>query len=488
MTLEAEDVRHLAQFSVDNALDGLLWLDADGRIGYANSAACRALDGSPDDLRQKTLFEIAPDLNPDLWRELWKELRSRGSFSFEFALKGLKGRSIMVDVSVLRFEIAQRDLACLYFRDIEGRARLQALEQEFVSTVSHELRTPLTVIREGVAQVLEGLRGAVNDQQRRALTIALTGIDRLSRMIGDLLDLSKIEAGKANLRRERMDLAALAREVAAGFQTMAQERRIDLRVTTPAGPATLFADRDRLIQVLTNLINNAFKFTETGHIDIRVGGPDDTVECAVEDTGVGIASEDLSKIFNQFEQLGRISVTGESGTGLGLSICKAIIELHKGRIWAESIGAKAGSRFVFCLPRQSAREVFREQVSAVMKEVVRRGGSLSTIHFSLRPRDSSAVFEADVAAAQETIENLLHQHRGRRPDVVVRDARDVYVALPSTVGREAARVAEEIERDLLSAPDGGTARLQLRHEIVGFPEDAAQEADFLNQAAPLDGR
>ena len=103
-----------------------------------------------------------------------------------------------------------RELACVFFRDIEERKRLQNLQQEFVGTVSHELRTPMTVIREGVSQVLEGLRGDVSDSQKRALTLALNGIDRLGRIIDELLDISKIESGKATLKRERIDLALLA--------------------------------------------------------------------------------------------------------------------------------------------------------------------------------------------------------------------------------------------------------------------------------------
>src|SRR5262249_1878072 len=161
-----------------------------------------------------------------------------------------------------------------FFRDIEERKRLQNLQQEFVSTASHELRSPMTIIREGLSQVLEGLRGDLNDSQRRALTLALNGIDRLGRIIDELLDMSKIESEKLLLRRERIDVAALSREVGGTFQSVANDRGIDLKVTTPAGPVMLYADHDRVIQVMTNLVNNAFKFTEKGQIQIAVSSRD----------------------------------------------------------------------------------------------------------------------------------------------------------------------------------------------------------------------
>ncbi len=269
MDLLPEEFHPLVELAAERTSDGLLCLDTDGKILFTNQSAARMLDGAPAAFHGKTFFDIAPEMNPSLWRELWKEIRAQGAFAFEFTLAA-GDRTAQADISIHYLRPVERELACVFFRDIEERKRLQNLQQEFVSTASHELRTPMTVIREGVSQVLEGLRGDVNDSQKRALTLALNGIDRLGRMIDDLLDISKIESGKITLKRERLDLSALAREAGAALQSLSHDRGRDLRVTTPAGPVMVYADRDRRTQVLTNLISNAFKFTEKGHLQITI--------------------------------------------------------------------------------------------------------------------------------------------------------------------------------------------------------------------------
>ncbi len=486
MTLAIPDFQRLSKFSIDHAVDALLWLDADGRVLYGNASAARILGGAPDQLVAQSFFEIAPDLNPGLWRELWKEIRARGNFSFEFSLLGAENRPRQVELTVYRFEIAPQEFACVFFRDLEERQRLKLMEQEFVSTVSHELRTPLTVIREGVSQVADGLRGEINDKQARALSIALTGIDRLGRMIGDLLDLSKMESDKVTPRRERIDLSILAREVAVTFQTMATDRAIDLRITIPAGPVIVFADKDRLIQVLTNLLGNAFKFTERGRIVLSVWMDPGSVSCAVEDSGVGLSSDDLGKIFSKFEQLGRLSVTGERGTGLGLSICKAILDVHKGRIWGESAGPSKGSRFIFELPRQNARDVFLEQLSPVLQEVALRGGSLSTVTFDIFSAEGSTVPDAYIMTALEGLENLVRQHQGRKPAILIKDVNAVYLAMPSTVAKEADRMALQIQTAFQEAlaREGLASRLETRYRIANFPDDTVEPNSFLKSVLP----
>jgi len=486
MNMSTEHAARLARFAVDHAMDAVLWANPEGQILYANDAALRTLGTSGAATGQRSMFEIAPELNQDLWRELWKEIRQRGTFSFEFSLKNEQGQLVQVEMTVNFYQLDQQDLACVFFRGTEEKKQLEIMRQEFVGTVSHELRTPLTVIREGVSQVVEGLRGDINELQKRALDMALTGIDRLGRIIDDLLDLSKMESGKTVLRRERLDLCALVREVMAGFQTIADDRGIELRVTTPAGALMIFADHDRLIQVFTNLLNNAFKFTEKGRIELSLAAQADRVECAVLDSGVGMLAEEIPRIFNKFEQLSRASVTGERGTGLGLSISKAIVELHKGRIRAESDGHLKGSRFVFELPRLDARDVFREQVAASLKEVALRGGNLTTLLMDVENVSRDAVDPARVEAVLEGLEDLVRKNTGRKTDFVIKGARTVYVGLPSTIKREASRVAERILRTFETnvQKQGLAGRLRMRTVLTGYPEDASEEMQFLDKAIP----
>lgn len=234
--------------------------------------------------------------------------------------------------------------------DITEYKRLVNLRDDFVNTVSHELRTPMAIIHEGVAQVIEGIHGPVNEEQSRFLSTTLRSIDRLGRIINDLLDISRLESGRMTAKKEPIDFGQLAREVAAVFRPRIEKKNLEFVLRLPEGPVNLCADRDEMTEVLTNLLGNALKFTEQGRIELSVSETPETVECSVADTGRGIAQKDLSRLFEKFTQFGRVAGAGEKGTGLGLAIVKALVELHDGTIRVES-AENAGSKFIFTLPK-----------------------------------------------------------------------------------------------------------------------------------------
>lgn len=239
-------------------------------------------------------------------------------------------------------------------RRLEEMARLK---DEFVALVSHELRTPLAIMKEGVAQLLDGLCGEITEDQRGTLAMTLRNIDRLKLLIEDLLDVSKIEAGKMPILRSAFDLCAAVQEAQQSFRNRLEEKGLKIETRLPSRCVRVEADRERILQVLAHLIGNAVKFTEEGSIRIALEDRAGAVVCSVEDTGPGIAPENVSKLFEKFQQFERAGKNGEKGTGLGLAICKGIVELHGGKIWAESTPGR-GCRFFFTLP------VARETVHA----------------------------------------------------------------------------------------------------------------------------
>lgn len=243
----------------------------------------------------------------------------------------------------------------LYGADITHRKQIEELKNEFISTVSHELRSPLTIIREGVSQVLEGILGQVNKDQKRFLSIALEGIDRLKRIVDDLLDISKIEAGRLELRREWVNMVSLVKGVSLAFQLQAKKKGLKLKTELPKGRLEIHVDKDRTVQVFNNLVSNALKFTEKGRIGILVIDQGNEIECRVSDTGIGIAQADLSKAFGKFQQFSQITSQAEKGTGLGLAISKGIVESQGGHIRVESELGK-GTEVIFTLPKTTARE------------------------------------------------------------------------------------------------------------------------------------
>lgn len=228
--------------------------------------------------------------------------------------------------------------------------KLSQVKSDFVSTVSHELRTPLTTMKEFTSIVLDGLSGPLTDSQKEYLEIIKSNIGRLSRLIDNLLDISKIEAGKIELKKTLVDIVGLAGAAVYSLMPEAAKKHIELKTSFSAAAVNIYADPDKITQVITNLINNAIKFTpDNGKIAVEIEAAEKEIECRVIDTGSGIAPEDMDKLFTKFQQLNRASASGAKGTGLGLAISKELIQMHDGKIWAES-KPEQGSKFVFTLP------------------------------------------------------------------------------------------------------------------------------------------
>ncbi|MCX5716627.1 MAG: cache domain-containing protein, partial [Candidatus Omnitrophica bacterium] len=178
---------------------------------------------------------------------------------------------------------------------------LNRLKSDFVSTVSHELRTPLSITKEGISLVLDKIPGAINEKQETLLRVSLDNINRLARIINELLDISKIESGKITPKQKLVDMTGLIKEAVSFFELKAQEKQLKLKADLPDKPVYLYVDPDMMKQVFDNLIANALKFTEKGRIDILVKEDASKIECIVADTGVGISREDLPKAFQKFE-------------------------------------------------------------------------------------------------------------------------------------------------------------------------------------------
>ena len=270
------------------------------------------------------------------------------------------------------------------YKELETKIRevekLNQVKSDFISTVSHELRTPLTIIREGVSQVLDGILGDTTAEQREFLSICLVDIDRLERIIKDLLDISKVEAGKIQLKKGLIDIISIAKGTVASFESKAKEKGLELKASYSEEKIYVYVDADKITQAFTNLVGNALKFTEKGGIEISVEEKGNNVECAVADTGKGISSGNLSRVFEKFQQFGRPAGGGEKGTGLGLSITKGIVELHNGKIWVESEINK-GTKFFFALPKYTKEEILYESIESKIEIAKKEGKELSLLLF-----------------------------------------------------------------------------------------------------------
>jgi PAS domain S-box-containing protein len=371
-----------------------------------------------------------------------------------------------------------------FVRDMSERKRLENLKNEFVSTVSHELRTPMTIIREGVSQVVDGLLGSINDDQKQFLNISLSGIDRLTRIINELLDFSKIESGKVELRKERTDLVKLARDVSAHFKSNAKEKGLELNLKLSHSNVELYLDKDKTVQILTNLIANAIKFTEKGHIDITITEKEKMVECVVSDTGRGITARDLPNVFGKFQQFGRQFGPGEKGTGLGLAICRGLVELHGGSITVAS-EAGTGTAFTFALPKFSARQIFLQRLVQEVSEAMKHEEPLSVLLLTLSRLDlvHKMVGEERFREIQTKLNERISKELRSQDDQIVSDAPHVLATFRRTKKEDALLVGGRLQHilDDMLHREKLNAKVGVGCRVVSFPDEATNADDLLNR-------
>jgi len=360
---------------VESMVEGVVMIDERGELAVLNPQARRMLGFELDEeVTSRALNEKIKVLGLD--KTLEESQGKERLMTKEIAIpQGEKNMVLRSDIAPVKD--AKGDIIGIVtiLRDITEEKEIDRMKTEFISIVSHELRTPLSITKEGISLVLDQIPGQINEKQAKILTTAKSNIDRLARIINSLLDISKIEAGKMELKRGQVDIIGLIRRVVSSFESKAKEKGLQLRTSFPKKRIDAYVDADRITQVFTNLVGNALKFTEKGYIEISAQEKENEVECAVADTGIGISKEDLPRVFSKFQQFGRSAGAGEKGTGLGLSIGKEIVERHNGKIWVESPPAARlsggqgragklgqGTKFTFTLPKYTAEEVLSERI------------------------------------------------------------------------------------------------------------------------------
>jgi PAS domain S-box-containing protein len=344
---------------VDNAGDAIISTDVEDRILTWNHGAAVIFGYSKEETIGQRLTILLPSRRAEDLEEIRDKVRLTG------VIRNLEVRRIRKDGMVIETSLAvspirdQNDnvIGFLHLaRDITEKKRyehrlkeLDQMKSAFVSNVSHELRTPLTAIKASADNMLDRLLGDLNEKQAGYLTRIKSNSDRLARLINDLLDLSTIEAGKINLRPTNLPIVTLVKEAAESLRPVATEKLIDLEVVCADPGLIAWADRDKVIQVLMNLMGNALKFTPPrGTVTVAVTKNDASwTQISVTDTGPGVPVGEMNKVFARFYQVDR---TGK-GTGLGLAISKALVEMHGGKIWVESELGQ-GSTFCFTLPAE----------------------------------------------------------------------------------------------------------------------------------------
>ena len=373
---------------LEAAPDAILEVDFQGRIVLINQTAEKMFGYSRDELmglnvetlvpasmrtghvRHRTSYAAHPQMRPmGTGLELHAQRKDGSLFPVEISLSPNPGEeggrviALVRDISA-RKQVEDRLKAIQEQYTAELSAKNQQLEarnldveranrlkSEFLASMSHELRTPLHTII-GFSELLtEQLEGSLNEKQKRFINHILQDSRHLLELINEILDLSKIEAGRLELQKEEMDFSGCLREVIAGIQQQAAAKSIRVDIRNEFN-GTLYADRMRIKEILYNLLSNALKFTaDGGNVWVEAAVQGHELQVVVGDTGIGVHPEEHNSIFEKFYQVGSTTEGTREGTGLGLPITRKLVELHGGHIWLESSPGE-GSRFSFTLPLQ----------------------------------------------------------------------------------------------------------------------------------------
>lgn len=349
-----------SQAILESIADGVVFHDPEGKVLLVNAAAGRILGGRPETLAGqdvRTLLAVFEESGQKAMRRAMEEvLRTRTPRTVQTMLEP-EERVVSAHLSPVITQGGEMLGVVTVLRDITKEIEADRAKSEFVSTVSHELRTPMTSIKGYTDLLLMGAVGELNPQQHHFLEVIKSNADRLTALINDLLDISRMETGRLRLEIQPMQMREVLDEVIGSLRGRAEEKDLTMRVEVPQDLPQVMADRDRITQVVLNLVDNAVRYTpEGGEVTVRAELADDALLVHVQDTGIGIAPEEQNRIFERFYRSEDARVQETEGTGLGLAIVKSLVEMHGGQVWVTSELGK-GSTFSFAIPLRGRGEM-----------------------------------------------------------------------------------------------------------------------------------
>lgn len=373
----------------------------------------------------------------------------------------------------------------------QSRKHQLLTKDQFFSNVSHELRTPLTAVYQFVTIVLDGLAGKLTAEQREYLEVALRNVKQLQAMVGDLLEAARAESGKLAIHPRGVSLSLSVEETLGTFSANARQKGVELRQDLPGDLPLLYVDPRRLKQILTNLVDNALKFTpKNGIITVRAGLWDqdrDFIRVSVADTGCGITPGDAEKIFDRLYQVENSLDTNRNGLGLGLHITRELVVRHGGTIWADG-HAGEGAIFNFTMPMFSLKRL----LESLFGSDGQPASSLSLISVELLPDPRSPIEVAK--AIQEmtwlTLNGMeLPQRAALFPNIVASGERGLFYIVQAKDLESSAELASRIEKEIVRSKQFRNANCRIRTAVspVEIPP-SVQAVDIGRLAAQIDAQ
>ncbi|MGB3651416.1 MAG: response regulator [Rivularia sp. (in: cyanobacteria)] len=354
-----ERQRAQAQFTgiVEIASDAIICIDSNQCITLFNQGAETIFGYSAIEALGKHLDLLLPERSVEVSRHHVADFGNSQAKSRKMGerreIYGRRkdGNDFPAEASISKLKLGNKMVYTVYLQDVSHRKQIERMKNDFVSVVSHELRTPLTSIHGSLGMLATDLIPLGSEDSKRLVQIATDSTERLVRLINDILDIERIESGKITMSKQICEVTELITQAVNVVQPLADKAQVKLLVENFS--LQVRVDADRIIQILTNLLSNAIRFSEPGDtVSLKAFEQDSEILFTVKDTGRGIPEDKLEIIFERFQQVDSSDSRNHEGTGLGLAICRSIVEMHGGKIWSESTMG-IGSTFYFTLPKDS---------------------------------------------------------------------------------------------------------------------------------------
>jgi PAS domain S-box-containing protein len=376
---EARDNTRLLGSLVEETVYVMIFItDANGTITMVNALAASALGYTKEELLKCNMDQLFKLNDAEIWQQIAEAVYEDSRWRGELEAVSKEGGRLSVDMAASRAkgEVPSKAQIICFVSDLSQRKALDHMKAEFVAVASHELRTPLTSIKNAVDIIMGGKTGAINEKQEHFIFMAKRNVDKLCILVEDMFDIFQMESGKMVLHFEQMDIKDCIIDLLNTYKPLAEKKSILLEMAVDSNMASVYANKERIKQVLANLVDNAIKFTpEKGAVTIqahqriekrqqrpqriqspksKIQNPKDPqfniIQITVTDNGIGIPAGIVDRIFDKFYQAeSTLSTEERVGMGLGLALCKYTVEAHGGSIWCKSTKGK-GSTFGFTLP------------------------------------------------------------------------------------------------------------------------------------------
>jgi len=378
-----------------------------------------------------------------------------------------------------------KDFAAQLERANQELRRIDEMKSEFISVASHELRTPLAAIKNSVQLILSGKTGALNETQAKFLSMADRNITRLTNILNDLLNLSKIESGKIEMKIEELDLRPPIEFILSSLKPQADSKSIQLIMEAPEKLPMVYGDREKIEQIMINLVGNGLKFTPAGgRISVAVklqDGERNNLAVSVQDTGMGIPPDQLEKVFDRFYQVEGSLNRSVGGTGLGLAITKGLVESLQGKIWVESEIGK-GTTFTFTLPVAKGEK--REPHFRILLDREFRRAQENLLPLTLLLIEVLEESDEVKTAALDQLEDLVRKCLCRKADLLIRREKDKILAALCETDLKGAqvirrRIEEKAQEEFIAGREQPPV---IKVGAATYPDEALSKRELFGKA------